>query len=59
MKSQTTKRRTRQGLWEYAFVVAFLALALAGALLLFGDEIKSALGLPLPPPKAPPPSGQR
>jgi len=35
----------RQGLVEYAFVTAFLALAAAGALAIFGDEIRGALGL--------------
>jgi Flp pilus assembly pilin Flp len=35
----------RQGLVEYAFLTAFLALAAAGALALFGDEIRGALGL--------------
>jgi Flp pilus assembly pilin Flp len=29
---------------EYLIVVAFVALAVAGALALFGDEIRAALG---------------
>jgi Flp pilus assembly pilin Flp len=54
----------RQGLVEYAFLSAFLALAVAGALAIFGDEIRGALGLrgapvsaaaaPAPPPAATP-----
>lgn len=44
----------RQGLVEYALVTAFLALAAAGAVALFGDEIRGALGLRAPP--APPPA---
>jgi hypothetical protein len=35
----------RQGLLEYAFLTAFLAIAAAGALAIFGDEIRGALGL--------------
>jgi hypothetical protein len=42
----------RQGLLEYALVTAFLALAAAGALAIFGDEIRGALGLRAPPPAA-------
>jgi Flp pilus assembly pilin Flp len=37
---------------EYLLVVAFVALAIAGAVALFGDEIRSALG---PPPVRPAP----
>ncbi|HET6438467.1 MAG TPA: hypothetical protein VFG59_10430 [Anaeromyxobacter sp.] len=47
------------GLREYALVTAFLALALAGVLILFGDEIRGALGLNRAPPPASPPSEQR
>lgn len=43
----------RQGLVEYALVTAFLALAAAGAIAVFGDEIRGALGLR---PEANPPS---
>jgi hypothetical protein len=43
----------KQGLVEYALVTAFLALAAAGALAVFGDEIRGALGLG---PAANPPS---
>ena len=39
----------RQGLVEYALVTAFLALAAAGAIAIFGDEIRGALGLRAPP----------
>ncbi len=35
----------KQGLVEYALVTAFLALAAAGAIALFGDEIRGALGI--------------
>jgi hypothetical protein len=34
---------------EYLLVLAVLALALAGALALFGDEAPAALGLPAVP----------
>jgi hypothetical protein len=58
----------RQGLAEYAFLVAFLALAAAGAVAVFGDELRVALGIrpaapppasaaapaPVPPPRPPP-----
>jgi Flp pilus assembly pilin Flp len=37
---------------EYLIVVAFVALAVAGALALFGDEIRGALGIA---PTRPPP----
>ena len=43
---------SRQGLVEYLLVVAFVALAIVGALALFGDEIRAALG---PAPTRPPP----
>jgi hypothetical protein len=47
----------RQGLVEYALVTAFLALAVAGALALFGGEIRGALGLrPPPAPAGAPPA---
>lgn len=39
----------RRGLVEYALVTAFLAIAAAGAVAIFGDEIRSALGLGPPP----------
>lgn len=41
----------KQGLTEYAIVTAFLALAVAGALALFGDEIRTALGVGPPAPR--------
>ncbi|MGB8929802.1 MAG: hypothetical protein WCC48_00985 [Anaeromyxobacteraceae bacterium] len=43
---------SRQGMVEYLIVVAFVALAIAGAVALFGDEIRAALG---PTPTRPPP----
>jgi hypothetical protein len=43
---------SRQGMVEYLLVVAFVALAVAGAVALFGDEIRAALG---PPPARPAP----
>jgi hypothetical protein len=36
---------SREGLREYALVTAFLILAAVGAVILFGDQIRSALGL--------------
>ncbi len=36
---------SREGLREYALVTAFLALAAAGAIILFGEPIRAALGL--------------
>ncbi len=46
----------RQGLVEWALVTAFLALAAAGAVALFGDEIRGALGVrPHAPAAAPAP----
>jgi hypothetical protein len=51
----------KQGLVEWAFVTAFVALAAAGAIAVFGGELHAALGLgPAPsavvpaPPAAPP-----
>ena len=35
----------RKGLVEWVLVTAFLALAAAGAVALFGDELRPALGL--------------
>ncbi len=37
---------SREGLIEYAIVAAFVALAIVGALALFGEEIRAALGTP-------------
>jgi hypothetical protein len=45
-------RPSRQGLAELLLVTAFLALAAAGAVALFGDELRQALGR-RPPPAAP------
>jgi len=42
-------RAARQGMVEYLLVLAALALAVAGALALFGDEVRAALGLPAVP----------
>jgi hypothetical protein len=36
---------SREGLREYLLVTAFLILAAAGAVILFGDELRAALGL--------------
>jgi hypothetical protein len=47
---------SREGLREYVLVMLFLALAVAGALILFGDEIRGALGLGAAAPPPPPPS---
>jgi hypothetical protein len=41
---------SRKGTVEYLLVVAFVALAVAGAVALFGDEIRAALGSPPPRP---------
>jgi len=41
---------SREGLVEYLLVAAFVALAIVGALALFGDEIRGALGSPTPRP---------
>jgi hypothetical protein len=35
----------KQGVTEWAFVTAFVALAAAGAVAIFGDEIRAALGV--------------
>ena len=44
--SRTPRRGpSREGLREYALVTAFLVLAAAAAVLLFGGEIRAALGL--------------
>ena len=40
--------RANRGLVEYLLLTAFLALAAAGAVAVFGDEIRSALGLSRP-----------
>jgi hypothetical protein len=36
---------SREGLREYVLVTAFLVLAAAGAVILFGEELRGALGL--------------
>ncbi|BDG04346.1 hypothetical protein [Anaeromyxobacter oryzae] len=42
-------RPSRRGLTEYLLLVGFLVLACAGAVALFGDEIRAAFGVrPLP-----------
>ena len=38
------RRTSRQGLSEYVLVTAFLALAAAGVIAIWGDEIRSAFG---------------
>jgi hypothetical protein len=40
--------RDRRRLVEYALVTAFLAIAAAGAVALFGDELRAALGIGAP-----------
>jgi Flp pilus assembly pilin Flp len=37
---------SRQGLVEYVLLVAFLALAATGAIVLFGDDVRAVFGLP-------------
>ena len=49
-------RPSRQGLVELLLVTAFLALAAAGAVALFGDELRQALGRPGPTAAAPAPA---
>jgi hypothetical protein len=45
MPRQPRRGPSRESLREYALVTAFLVLAAAGAIVLFGDEIRAALGL--------------
>jgi hypothetical protein len=45
-------RPSRQGLLELVLVAGFLALAAAGGVALFGDELRQAFGAPTPPPAA-------
>jgi hypothetical protein len=52
----------KRGLLEYALVTGFLALAAVGAIAVFGDEIRAALGLgpgPSRPPAAERPARSR
>jgi len=49
----TPSRHSRQGLVELLLVTAFLALAAAGTVALFGDELRQALGRRAPPAAAP------
>jgi hypothetical protein len=44
--------RTNRGLVEYLLLTAFLALAAAGAVAVFGEELRAALGLSPPAPAA-------
>ncbi len=53
MARKPRRGQSSEGLREYVLVTLFLALAVAGALILFGDEIRGALGLA---PARPPPS---
>jgi Flp pilus assembly pilin Flp len=39
-------RPSRRGLAEYLLLVGFLVVAAAGAIALFGDEIRGAFGVP-------------
>jgi hypothetical protein len=59
MSRRPRRRPSTEGLREYALLTVFLALAVAGALILFGDEIRGALGLGTHSRPPPPPSGQR
>jgi hypothetical protein len=59
MSRRPRRKPSTEGLREYALVTAFLALAVAGALILFGDELRGALGLGRHAAPPPPPSGQR
>jgi hypothetical protein len=59
MSRRPRRKPSTEGLREYALVTAFLALAVAGALILFGDELRGALGLGSGGRTAPPPSGQK
>ncbi len=38
------RRPSRQGLVEYLVVLAFAAIAAAGAIAIFGDEVRAAFG---------------
>ncbi len=58
MARRLRRGSSREGVREYALVTAFLALAVVGALILFGDEIRGALGLRTAAPE-PPPAEQR
>lgn len=49
-------RPSRQGLAEYLLLVAALAILAAGAVALFGPEIRGALGTPPPGGAAPAPA---
>ncbi len=59
MARRLRRGSSREGVREYAFVTVFLALAVAGALILFGDEIRGALGLRTATPPETPPAEQR
>jgi hypothetical protein len=45
MPDPAPRAPSREGLREYLLVTAFLILAVGGAVLLFGDELRAALGL--------------
>jgi hypothetical protein len=44
---------SRQGLAELLLLVGFLALAVGGAVAVFGAELRQAFGAQAPPPAAP------
>lgn len=46
-------RPSRQGLVELLLVTGFLALAAAGAVAIFGDELRQAFGAPAPADRSP------
>jgi hypothetical protein len=55
MPAERPPARSRQGLVELLLAAAFLALAAAGALAVFGEELRAALhGDPAPAPAARP-----
>jgi len=54
--SARSGRPSRQGLIELLLVTGFLALAVAGAVALFGDEVRQAFGAR---PAAAPRAGER
>ncbi|WP_242394660.1 hypothetical protein [Anaeromyxobacter oryzisoli] len=49
MTTPDRPRPSRRGLTEYLFLIGFLVLAAAGAVAVFGDELRAAFGVrPLP-----------
>jgi hypothetical protein len=50
--------RSREGLAELLLLLGFLGVAVAGAVALFGGEIREAFGAPAPPTAAAPPAAR-